>query len=160
MPSKKLKITLTRSMIGLSPRQEATVKSLGLRRMRHQVTHDDFDQLIADILDGRVRLADDRDLVRRLHPENDLGISLGRSAHRVTSGQTRIVKLLASPQSAGPPTSRDRFSRAVQKACRGRLGPVALWSQAACRVDLSSSAGPRHRLAVAPGQARRRRSRA
>ncbi|MET0484861.1 MAG: 50S ribosomal protein L30 [Candidatus Rokuibacteriota bacterium] len=28
-------------MIGLSPRQEATVKSLGLRRMRHQVTHDD-----------------------------------------------------------------------------------------------------------------------
>ena len=41
MPSKKLKITLTRSMIGLSPRQEATVKSLGLRRMRHQVTHDD-----------------------------------------------------------------------------------------------------------------------
>jgi large subunit ribosomal protein L30 len=41
VPSKKLKITLTRSMIGLSPRQEATVKSLGLRRMRHQVIHDD-----------------------------------------------------------------------------------------------------------------------
>lgn len=41
MPSKKLKITLTKSMIGLSPRQEATVKSLGLRRMHHQVTHDD-----------------------------------------------------------------------------------------------------------------------
>ena len=41
MPSKKLKITLTRSIIGLSPRQEATVKSLGLRRMNHQVTHDD-----------------------------------------------------------------------------------------------------------------------
>jgi large subunit ribosomal protein L30 len=41
VPSKKLKITLTRSMIGLSPRQEATVKSLGLRRMHHQVIHDD-----------------------------------------------------------------------------------------------------------------------
>ena len=41
MASKKLKITLTRSIIGLSPRQEATVKALGLRRMRQQVTHDD-----------------------------------------------------------------------------------------------------------------------
>lgn len=28
-------------MIGLSPRQEATVKALGLRRVRQQVTHDD-----------------------------------------------------------------------------------------------------------------------
>jgi large subunit ribosomal protein L30 len=41
VPGKKLKITLTRSIIGLSPRQEATVKALGLRRMRQQVTHDD-----------------------------------------------------------------------------------------------------------------------
>jgi len=38
---KKLKIALTRSLIGLSPRQEATVKALGLRRVRQQVTHDD-----------------------------------------------------------------------------------------------------------------------
>jgi large subunit ribosomal protein L30 len=28
-------------MIGLSPKQEATVKALGLRRMNHAVTHDD-----------------------------------------------------------------------------------------------------------------------
>jgi large subunit ribosomal protein L30 len=28
-------------MIGLSPKQEATVKALGLRRMRQAVTHDD-----------------------------------------------------------------------------------------------------------------------
>ena len=41
MASKKLRITLTRSIIGLSPRQEATVKALGLRRGRQQVTHDD-----------------------------------------------------------------------------------------------------------------------
>ena len=41
MPSKKLKITLTRSIIGLSPRQEATVKALGLRKMSDAVTHDD-----------------------------------------------------------------------------------------------------------------------
>lgn len=41
MASKKLRITLTRSMIGLSPRQESTVKALGLRRVRQQVTHDD-----------------------------------------------------------------------------------------------------------------------
>jgi large subunit ribosomal protein L30 len=39
--SKKLRITLTRSIIGLSPKQEATVKALGLRRVRQQVTHDD-----------------------------------------------------------------------------------------------------------------------
>ena len=41
MPSKKLKLTLTRSIIGLSPKQEGTVKALGLRRMRQSVTHDD-----------------------------------------------------------------------------------------------------------------------
>ena len=40
MAGKKLKIALTRSLIGLSPRQEATVKALGLRRVRQQVTHD------------------------------------------------------------------------------------------------------------------------
>jgi len=38
---KKLRIALTRSIIGLSPRQEATVKALGLRRVRQEVTHDD-----------------------------------------------------------------------------------------------------------------------
>jgi large subunit ribosomal protein L30 len=39
--SKKLRIKLTRSMIGLSPRQEATVKALGLRRMHHAVVQED-----------------------------------------------------------------------------------------------------------------------
>lgn len=41
MASKKLKITLIRGIIGLSPRQAATVKALGLRRVRQHVTHDD-----------------------------------------------------------------------------------------------------------------------
>ena len=41
MPSQKLKVTLVKSIIGLSPRQEATVKALGLRRINHSVTHDD-----------------------------------------------------------------------------------------------------------------------
>ena len=41
MPGKKLRITLTRSLIGLSPTQEATVKALGLRRMHQCVEHDD-----------------------------------------------------------------------------------------------------------------------
>jgi large subunit ribosomal protein L30 len=45
VPSKKLKITLTRSIIGLSPRQEATVNALGLRRMHQHVTHDDTDTI-------------------------------------------------------------------------------------------------------------------
>jgi large subunit ribosomal protein L30 len=39
--SKKVRITLTKSIIGLSPRQEATVKALGLRRINHSVVHDD-----------------------------------------------------------------------------------------------------------------------
>ena len=38
---KKLKVTLVRSIIGMSPTQEATVKALGLRRIRHQVEHED-----------------------------------------------------------------------------------------------------------------------
>jgi large subunit ribosomal protein L30 len=41
VPDRKLKITLIRSIIGLSPRQEATVKALGLRRMHQSVSHDD-----------------------------------------------------------------------------------------------------------------------
>lgn len=41
MASQKLRITLSRSIIGLSPRQEATVKALGLRRIRQQVVHAD-----------------------------------------------------------------------------------------------------------------------
>ena len=41
MPGKKLKVTLTKSIIGLSPTQEATVKALGLRRMHQTVSHDD-----------------------------------------------------------------------------------------------------------------------
>ncbi len=41
MASKKLSVTLARSIIGLSPKQEATVKALGLRRMRPRVVHDD-----------------------------------------------------------------------------------------------------------------------
>jgi large subunit ribosomal protein L30 len=32
---------LVRSLIGLSPKQEATVKALGLRRIRQIVEHDD-----------------------------------------------------------------------------------------------------------------------
>ena len=41
MPSKRLRLTLTRSIIGLSPKQEGTVKALGLRHMHQSVTHDD-----------------------------------------------------------------------------------------------------------------------
>ena len=41
MPARRLKLTLTRSIIGLSPRQEATVKALGLRRMNRSVVHED-----------------------------------------------------------------------------------------------------------------------
>ncbi len=41
MPDKRLRITLVKSIIGLSPKQEGTVKALGLRRMWQQVSHDD-----------------------------------------------------------------------------------------------------------------------
>ena len=39
--AKKLKVTLVKSIIGLSPKQEATVHALGLRRIRQTVEHDD-----------------------------------------------------------------------------------------------------------------------
>jgi large subunit ribosomal protein L30 len=38
---KKLKLRLTRSLIGLSPQQGATVRALGLRRINQVVIHDD-----------------------------------------------------------------------------------------------------------------------
>jgi large subunit ribosomal protein L30 len=38
---KTVKLTLTRSIIGLSPKQEATVKALGLHRIRQTVEHED-----------------------------------------------------------------------------------------------------------------------
>ena len=37
----KLRVTLIRSIIGLSPKQEATVKALGLRHIRQAVEHED-----------------------------------------------------------------------------------------------------------------------
>jgi len=39
--AKKLRVTLVKSLIGLSPVQEATVKALGLRHIRQTVEHDD-----------------------------------------------------------------------------------------------------------------------
>ena len=39
--AKKLKVTLVKSIIGLSPKQEGTVKALGLRRIRQTVEHED-----------------------------------------------------------------------------------------------------------------------
>ena len=45
MPDKKLKVTLVKSIIGLSPKQEATVKALGLRRINASATHDDTETI-------------------------------------------------------------------------------------------------------------------
>jgi len=39
--AKRLKVTLVKSIIGLSPKQEGTVHALGLRRIRQVVEHDD-----------------------------------------------------------------------------------------------------------------------
>ena len=41
MADKKLRIKLVRSLIGLSPSQEASVKSLGLRRINREVVQED-----------------------------------------------------------------------------------------------------------------------
>jgi large subunit ribosomal protein L30 len=45
VPDKKLRIKLTGSLIGLSPRQEATVKALGLRKMNREVVHEDTETI-------------------------------------------------------------------------------------------------------------------
>ena len=39
--AKRLRVTLVKSIIGLSPKQEATVRALGLRHNRQMVEHDD-----------------------------------------------------------------------------------------------------------------------
>jgi len=41
LPSRKLKVTLTRSTIGLKPGHVRTLEALGLRRIRTTVVHDD-----------------------------------------------------------------------------------------------------------------------
>ena len=42
MPScRKLRVTLTRSLIGLKPNHVRTLNALGLRRIRASVVHDD-----------------------------------------------------------------------------------------------------------------------
>jgi large subunit ribosomal protein L30 len=41
LSSRKLKITLTRSTIGLKPGHVRTLQALGLRRIRATVVHDD-----------------------------------------------------------------------------------------------------------------------
>jgi large subunit ribosomal protein L30 len=38
---KTLKVTLVKSIIGLSPKQEGTVRALGLRHIRQMVEHED-----------------------------------------------------------------------------------------------------------------------
>jgi large subunit ribosomal protein L30 len=45
VPSQKLQVRLTRSIIGLSPKQEATVKALGLRRINQRVSHVDTETI-------------------------------------------------------------------------------------------------------------------
>lgn len=39
--ARKLRVTLVKSRIGLSPKQEATIRALGLRRIRQTVEHED-----------------------------------------------------------------------------------------------------------------------
>ncbi len=39
--SERLRITLTKSPIGYSPKQRGTVRALGLRRLQQTVEHDD-----------------------------------------------------------------------------------------------------------------------
>jgi large subunit ribosomal protein L30 len=41
LPSKRLKITLTRSLIGLHPKHVATLRALGLRKIRATVERED-----------------------------------------------------------------------------------------------------------------------
>jgi large subunit ribosomal protein L30 len=41
LPSRKLRITLTRSLIGLHPKHAATLRALGLRKIRVTVERED-----------------------------------------------------------------------------------------------------------------------
>ena len=45
MASSKVRVTLKKSIIGMSPKQEATVRSLGLRRINQSKVHEDTPNL-------------------------------------------------------------------------------------------------------------------
>ena len=47
--ARKVRVTLVKSIIGLSPKQEATVRALGLRRIRQTVEHDDSPSIMGMI---------------------------------------------------------------------------------------------------------------
>lgn len=49
MAEKKIKVTLTRSMIGATERQKRVVKALGLSKMNQVVEHND-----SDVINGMV----------------------------------------------------------------------------------------------------------
>jgi large subunit ribosomal protein L30 len=60
--AKKLKVTLVLSLIGLSPKQEATVRALGLRHIRQTVEHDDTPTIrgMIDAVSFAVKVIDGR----------------------------------------------------------------------------------------------------
>ena len=43
--AKKLRVRLVKSIIGLSPKQEATVKALGLRHINQTTSHEDSETI-------------------------------------------------------------------------------------------------------------------
>ena len=49
MMAQKVKITQVRSIIGSSRKQKATIRALGLRRIRHSVVHEETPQILGMI---------------------------------------------------------------------------------------------------------------
>ena len=68
MPSsRKLRVTLTRSLIGLKPNHVRTLNALGLRRIRASVVHDDTPAIrgMIDRVPYAVRVEEGSDVAQR-----------------------------------------------------------------------------------------------
>jgi large subunit ribosomal protein L30 len=79
--AKKLRVTLVKSIIGLSPKQEATVHALGLRRIRQTVEHDDTPTIRGMI-----------DKVPFMLAVRDAGVAGGAAAGGEATDQTKSAK--------------------------------------------------------------------
>jgi large subunit ribosomal protein L30 len=77
--SKKLRITLIRSLIGLKPNHVRTLQALGLRRIRASVVHDDTPAIrgMIDRVPYAVTVQEGSDVAQR--PEAVANDSAGRS---------------------------------------------------------------------------------
>ena len=122
MSSRKLKITLTRSPIGLKPDHVRTLQALGLRRIRATVIHDDTAVIRGMVAKLEARLKENpndldgwKRLGRAFSALNDhaKAAEAYRRAHALAPGDTQVMADLAGAIIRGQPQGREVTPEAV-----------------------------------------------